>query len=78
MNCPQCHTRKLEKVFVVLKRDTCECGYLMQVRHSPPLPGSLALIEWIVTRVLENGVSLELLRKFLVKQVERVRKGVAT
>jgi len=78
MNCPQCHTRKLEQVFVVLKRDTCECGYLMQVRHSPPLPGSLALIEWIVTRVLENGVSLELLRKFLVKQVERVRKGVAT
>lgn len=74
MNCPSCHVRRLEQAFVVLKRDTCECGYLMQVRHSPPLPGSLALIEWIVTKVLENGISLELFHEFLVEQTERVRE----
>ena len=73
MKCPQCKVRPLDQQFVVLKRDTCSCGYLMQVRHSPPLPGSLALIEWVVGRVLENGISLSLFHEFLVKQVERVK-----
>ena len=74
MNCPRCKHNTMARGYVVVKRDSCPCGYLMQGKITPIIEGGAALLDFLVTYFIENNVNGKALEAALGRQLERVKE----